>query len=252
VLLVTMLRKGIAGAAFASWASLRPPRPAPQRRPRAAPRHRAASGRGGALRPRGFLRLLSGEETPDRGRILLHGGDITGSTVTAANRAGIAKSYQINQLFLELTVRQNLRIGALARQRGGFRIDVFRAAGGIAAVEDIVDLLLDQLGLDAAAELPVHNLAYGEKRRLELGLALASLPSVLLLDEPLAGLSPGERQEITELIGPLSAALPTSMPRRKPDVERDNFEVCASRRRPFAGFAADEDDNDATTSLPPP
>ena len=147
-----------------------------------------------------FLRLLSGEEAPNMGRILLRGQDIAGCGVTAVNRAGIAKSYQINQLFNDLTVRQNLRIGALGRKRGSLRFDIFRAADSLAAVEQSVAELIEQLGLAASADLPVAMLAYGEKRRVELGLALATLPSVLLLDEPLAGLSPGERQEVIRLI----------------------------------------------------
>ena len=147
-----------------------------------------------------FLRLLSGEMAPSRGNVLLRGRDITGHSVTAINQAGIAKSYQINQLFNDLTARQNLRIAALARHRGTLRFDMFRAADSIPAVEESIAELIDQLGLSSSADLPVETLAYGEKRRIELGLALATLPSVLLLDEPLAGLSPGERQEIIRLI----------------------------------------------------
>ena len=147
-----------------------------------------------------FLRMLSGEMVPTSGHILLRGQDITGRSVTAINQAGIAKSYQINQLFNDLTGRQNLRIAALGRHRGTLRFDVFRAADSIAEVEQSIAALIDELGLAAAADLPVATLAYGEKRRIELGLALATLPSVLLLDEPLAGLSPGERQDVIRLI----------------------------------------------------
>jgi len=147
-----------------------------------------------------FLRLLSGEMTPTSGHILLRGHDITGHSVTAINRAGIAKSYQINQLFNDLTCRQNLRIAALGRHRGTLRFDVFRAADSIPAVEQSIAGVIDELGLNATADLPVATLPYGEKRRIELGLALATLPSVLLLDEPLAGLSPGERQDVIRLI----------------------------------------------------
>lgn len=147
-----------------------------------------------------FLRLLSGEMAPSAGQILLRGHDVTGHSVTAINRAGIAKSYQVNQLFNDLTTRQNLRIAALARHRGALRFDMFRAADGIPAVEDSIAGLIDELGLTASADLPVETLAYGEKRRIELGLALATLPSVLLLDEPLAGLSPHERQDVIRLI----------------------------------------------------
>ncbi|HUB50292.1 MAG TPA: branched-chain amino acid ABC transporter ATP-binding protein/permease [Acetobacteraceae bacterium] len=147
-----------------------------------------------------FLRLLSGEMVPTGGRVLLRGHDITGQSVTAVNREGIAKSYQINQLFNDLTSRQNLRIAALGRHRGTLRFDVFRSADSIPAVEESIAGVIDELGLAACADLPVATLPYGEKRRIELGLALATLPSVLLLDEPLAGLSPGERQDVIRLI----------------------------------------------------
>lgn len=147
-----------------------------------------------------FLRMLSGEMAPSGGRILLRGHDVTGHSVTAINQAGIAKSYQVNQLFNDLTARQNLRIAALGRHRGKLRFDLFRPADSIPAVEDSIAGLLDELGLTASADLPVETLAYGEKRRIELGLALATLPSVLLLDEPLAGLSPNERQEVIRLL----------------------------------------------------
>jgi branched-chain amino acid transport system permease protein len=147
-----------------------------------------------------FLRLLAREETPDTGIILLHGVDVAAADVTAAYQYGLAKSYQINQLFPQFTVRQNLRIGALGRHRGRLRLDIFRAAESFPDVEAIVTALLQQLDLAACADLIVGTLAYGEKRRLEVGLALASRPSVLLLDEPLAGLSPGEREGVKQLI----------------------------------------------------
>jgi branched-chain amino acid transport system permease protein len=147
-----------------------------------------------------FLRLLAREEIPDSGSIMLHGIDVAAADVTAAYQHGLAKSYQINQLFTQLTVRENLRIGALGRHRGRLRLDIFRAVDSFPEVETIVDALLEELDLTQCAGLIVSTLAYGEKRRLEVGLALASRPSVLLLDEPLAGLSPGEREGVKDLI----------------------------------------------------
>jgi branched-chain amino acid transport system permease protein len=147
-----------------------------------------------------FLRLLAGEEHPDDGSIRVNGLNLTGKSLTAAAQNGIGKSFQINQLFVRLTVRQNLRIGALGRFRGRIRFDILRRAECIAPVETLITALLDELSLSEQADLPVEHLPYGEKRRLELGLALASRPSVLLLDEPLAGLSPSEREDIKQLI----------------------------------------------------
>ena len=126
-------------------------------------------------------------------------------SVTSVNQAGIAKSYQINQLFNDLNGRQNLRIAALGRARGALCFDAFRAVDSIVAVEKSIGGLIDELGLAGRADLPVAMLAYGEKRRIELGMALATLPSVLLLDEPLAGLAPGERQDVIRLIRRLAA-----------------------------------------------
>ncbi len=151
-----------------------------------------------------FLRLLAHEEAPNSGQILLHGIDIAGADVTTAYQAGIAKSYQINQLFPQLTVRQNLRIGALGRERGRMRFDIFRSAESFANAEAVIAALIAELDLAACADLAVNILPYGEKRRLEIGLALVSRPSVLLLDEPLAGLSPAEREDVKRLIRNLS------------------------------------------------
>jgi branched-chain amino acid transport system permease protein len=147
-----------------------------------------------------FLRLLAGEEHPDQGSISANGLDLTDADLTAAAQHGIAKSFQINQLFAHLTVRENLRIGALGRYRGRIRFDIFRGAESMQPVERLIAALLDELNLTEHAGFPVDTLAYGEKRRLELGLALASRPSVLLLDEPLAGLSPSEREDVKQLI----------------------------------------------------
>ena len=147
-----------------------------------------------------FLRMLAGEEHPDTGSIRVNGVARTAADVTDAAQNGVAKSFQINQLFPQLTVRQNLRLGASGRYRGRLRFDMFRRANSMAPVEKMVDALLDELGLAEHADVLVDTLAYGEKRRLELGLALSSRPSVLLLDEPLAGLSPAEREDVKQLI----------------------------------------------------
>lgn len=152
-----------------------------------------------------LFKMLAAELAPTAGQVLLHGRDITGIDVTRACQAGISKSYQINQLFPKLTVRQNLRIAALARSRGAFCLDLLRDAASLGAVEEQVEQIMRGIGLDHRAEMPVGALAYGEKRRVEIGLALTSGPSVLLLDEPLAGMSPEERAETKALIRSMRA-----------------------------------------------
>ena len=106
----------------------------------------------------------------------------------------------MNQLFNKLTVRENVTIAALAELRGKFRLDLLRRVESVPGLAAQVEHTLGLVNLLARADVPVAQLAYGEKRRLEIGLALASSPSLLLLDEPLAGMSPSERVETVRLL----------------------------------------------------
>jgi branched-chain amino acid transport system permease protein len=147
-----------------------------------------------------LFKMLLDEVQPTAGEVRLFGRRITGMGATRTSQLGIGKSNQLNQLFLELTVRENLRIAALGRRRGAFRLDLLRGADSIAAVEHQIEAAMTTVELNERAETPVHVLAYGEKRRLEIGIALATGPNVLLLDEPLAGMSPEERISTRALI----------------------------------------------------
>src|SRR5262245_17886491 len=147
-----------------------------------------------------FFKMLTCEIPPTSGQILFEGRDITGKTVTDACQLGLTKSYQINQLFNRLTVRENLTIAALAELRGKFRLDLFKSVKRVAGLDEQVEHTLELVDLANRADTPVSDLAYGEKRRLEVGLALATSPSLLLLDEPLAGMSPRERVETVRLL----------------------------------------------------
>jgi branched-chain amino acid transport system permease protein len=147
-----------------------------------------------------FFKMLTCEVPPTSGRILFEGRDITGMTVTDVCQLGLTKSYQINQLFNRLTVRENLTIAALAERRGRFRLDLFKSLKSVGGLEEQVERTLDLVDLAGRADTRVSDLAYGEKRRLEIGLALATSPSLLLLDEPLAGMSPRERIDTVRLL----------------------------------------------------
>ena len=147
-----------------------------------------------------FFKMLTCEVPPTAGRILFKGRDITGRSVTDVCQLGLTKSYQVNQLFNRLTVRENLTIAALAERRGKFRFDFLASLHGIRGLDEQVEGTLALIDLAARRDTPVSQLAYGEKRRLEVGLALASSPSLLLLDEPLAGMSPSERAETVKLL----------------------------------------------------
>jgi ABC-type branched-subunit amino acid transport system ATPase component len=147
-----------------------------------------------------FFKMLTCEVLPTTGTILFKGRDITGMDMTEVCQLGLTKSYQVNQLFNRLTARENVTIAALAALRGKFRLDLMRRLSGISGLDERVGHTLELVGLDGRKDTPVAQLAYGEKRRLEIGLALASSPSLLPLDEPLAGMSPTERAETVRLL----------------------------------------------------
>jgi branched-chain amino acid transport system permease protein len=151
-----------------------------------------------------FFKMLTCEVPPSSGRITFEGRDITGMSVTDVCQLGLTKSYQVNQLFNRLTVRENLTIAALAELRGKFRLDMLHSLWKIPGLREQVERTLELVNLTQRPDTPVSQLAYGEKRRLEVGLALASSPSLLLLDEPLAGMSPRERIETVKLLKSIS------------------------------------------------
>jgi branched-chain amino acid transport system permease protein len=151
-----------------------------------------------------FFKMLTCEIPPTSGKIVFEGQDITGASVTDVCQHGLTKSYQVNQLFTGLTVRENIVIAALAKLRGKFRLDLFRSMDSIPELNALVAKTLELVNLTARPDTPVSELAYGEKRRLEIGLALATSPSLLLLDEPLAGMSPQERVETVKLLKSIS------------------------------------------------
>jgi branched-chain amino acid transport system permease protein len=147
-----------------------------------------------------FFKMLTCEVAPSSGSIVFEGRDITGMRVSEVCQLGLTKSYQVNQLFNRLTVRENLTIAALAELRGRFRVDLLRSLGKVPGLDEQVQRTLELVHLTKRRDTPVAALAYGEKRRLEIGLALATSPTLLLLDEPLAGMSPRERVETVWLL----------------------------------------------------
>ena len=147
-----------------------------------------------------FFKMLTCELPPTSGHIIFHGRDITGMDVASVCQLGLTKSYQVNQLFNRLTVRENVVVAALAERRGRFSLDFLRRIERVPGLVTQVESTLALVGLTTRADVPVSELAYGEKRRVEIGLALASSPSLLLLDEPLAGMSPRERAETVTLL----------------------------------------------------
>ena len=131
---------------------------------------------------------LAGTLAPDSGDILLGGDSVTGKSAAQRARAGIARSYQKNNLFDDLTVRENLMLSAAAAQRKSHWMirDSFHDAG----VREVVEEVAERVALADLLDVSVHECSYGARRQLEVGLALAQRPRVLLMDEPTSGVGP--------------------------------------------------------------
>ena len=149
-----------------------------------------------------LFRLISGETAPTSGRIWFRDVDVTGLPQHAVARLGIAKSYQITNVFPHLTVLENVRVAAQGHARA---FDFWSRADRLASARERAVTLLTTIGLAGKAELLATELSHGEKRHLELAIALASEPALLLLDEPTAGMSPEETDETMVLIRELAA-----------------------------------------------
>ena len=154
-----------------------------------------------------FFNMLAGTIPPTSGEMLFRGDRITNATSTAICQRGLVKSFQINQLFPGLTVWDNVRIPAIARIYGKFHPSMLRDVSDSAELNRLVAQSLAAVHLSDRAHAPARELAYGEKRRLEIGLALATKPSTLLLDEPTAGMSASERQDTIRLLKRIAAGV---------------------------------------------
>jgi branched-chain amino acid transport system ATP-binding protein len=148
-----------------------------------------------------FFNAISGAFPPSSGSIRYEGRDITGIAPHEFARIGIAKSFQITNVFPELTTRENVRVAAQAHAS---RFQLFRKRGDYAALIEQADDLLNLVGLGARRLNRARELAHGEQRSLEVAMALAANPKLLLLDEPTAGMSPEETREMMTLIAKLA------------------------------------------------
>ncbi len=148
-----------------------------------------------------LFNLISGAIRPNQGSVTLDGQDVTGFRPNRLLAAGLARSFQTTNLFFELTVRENLRLAAQFLECGhGALLPV--GSSRIAARR--VDELLDEFKLGTRADEVAGTLSHGEQRRLEIAVATASKPRVLLLDEPTQGMSHADTRETGELIRSLS------------------------------------------------
>ena len=145
-----------------------------------------------------FFNLISGMFPPSGGRVLFDGRDVTGLSAHARVALGIARTFQITEIFPELTVFENVRIGA--EVAAGFRLRPWISRTEAAELQRRIEETLTLAGLFSKADRLVGELAHGDQRAAEIAMALALRPRLLLLDEPTAGMGDQETYEITQLI----------------------------------------------------
>ncbi|MWG36784.1 ABC transporter ATP-binding protein [Halomarina oriensis] len=147
-----------------------------------------------------IINLITRRLDPTEGDIRFKGQSILGLNPHEVVQRGMSKSFQQASIFPTLTVRQNARVAALAAEHGSFRFNFFRHRDRFSEVEGVARETLEAVGLWDQRESPAEDLPYGDKRRLEIGIALAADPDMLLMDEPTAGMSPEETHATVDLI----------------------------------------------------
>ena len=145
-----------------------------------------------------LFNLVSALFHPTRGRIELKGEDITHLKPYEINRKGLSRSFQLTNIFPRLTVFDNVRCGVLWSL--GYRYSIWRRISALRNAADRADEVIDQLGLKRRRNTPAGVLSYAEQRALEIGITIASGADVILLDEPTAGMSRSETDEVVALI----------------------------------------------------
>ena len=152
-----------------------------------------------------LIAQLSGQLSPNSGRINFAGNDITGVSMPSRSLLGLARSFQITSLFLDLSALDNIAFAVQAH--AGHSFHFWRNARREPELRDPARAALARVGLSARADLPASALSHGEHRQLELAMALASRPRMLLLDEPMAGLGPEESARMVSMLRDLKKEL---------------------------------------------
>jgi len=148
-----------------------------------------------------FIKQLSGELRPDIGRVRFAGEDVTALSVPRRSRKGLARSFQITSIYRDFTALDNVALAVQAHAGHSFRF--WRYAREDISLTRPAMRVLEEVGLEERAHVLAANLSHGEQRQLELAMALATRPRLLLLDEPVAGMGTDESQRMIELLGRL-------------------------------------------------
>jgi branched-chain amino acid transport system ATP-binding protein len=148
-----------------------------------------------------LIAQLAGEIKPNAGTISFAGANVTALSVYDRARRGIARSYQITQVFKGFTALDNVAMAVQASDGHSFHF--WKAARDDASLREPARTILARVGLEARADVPAASLAHGEQRQLEIAMALATRPRLLLLDEPMAGMGKEESERMTRLLAKL-------------------------------------------------
>ena len=152
-----------------------------------------------------LFNLLTGMYKPDSGKVLFEGRDISGWPIHRIVNLGIVRSFQVLNIFNEISPAENIRLAVQSRKKRG--LNFFRSAAAFDDINQETNEVLDEIGLTAVKDLPTKTLSYGDKRVLEIGIAMASRPKLLLMDEPTSGLPTSETERIKKFIKKISAQL---------------------------------------------
>ena len=172
-----------------------------------------------------LFNVITGLHPPTAGRVRFRGDDITGLAPEIINRRGVAKTFQITNIFPEISVVENVRVAGQSRTTVAGRLaSLWRRPD----VDDRVGALLDAFGLSARRDELAENLSHGEQRYLEICLALATEPTLLLLDEPTAGMTPGSVRMTSG--GPSAIFLPKWSTAMRSEIPMTTLMSCSMRR----------------------
>jgi branched-chain amino acid transport system ATP-binding protein len=190
-----------------------------------------------------LFNLISGECPVSEGAISVFGADVT--TLAPHQRAarGIARTFQITRLFPGLTVLDNVLLACEALDRRKFTMH--RRVSSCTDLVERAAALIGEFGLSPVKDQPARNLAYGDQRKLEVALSLAGRPRLLLLDEPMAGLSPGERDSMQQLLGTLDPGIAVLLIEHDMDIA---FRFAQKVTVLYQGRVLAEGDNDAVSA----
>ena len=145
-----------------------------------------------------LFNVITGTYVPSSGQTFFKGNEITGFKPHQLARIGVGRSFQITSTFSKLTAFQNIRMGILSKR--GIRFNLFRKADKMQAITEETDELLKQINLNEERDVPADLLSYGKHRSLEVSMAMATDPELVMLDEPTAGMSRDETHHAVELI----------------------------------------------------